>query len=232
MLDALVQKTDCLRVGALLGAKHIGRAGGAVHGVVDVAHGHNLHTLQAFVPSGHVDAGNLVGGAAGGHKVLALIVVELHAHSGRRAAAAVVGGAAAQAHDDLLHAPGGGGQNQLSHAVGGGPAGVLPVLRQGQTRAGGHLHDGGLTAVNEAVKALHLLKEGVLDGDAHLLAPQGGKEAVHAALAAVGHGDGHHLAVREVLGHPAADDLADPGGGQGALEGVGNQDHFFHIASP
>ena len=69
-----------------------------------------------------------MGGAAGGDKGLALVVVELHAHSGGRAAAAVVGGAAAQAHDDLLHALGSGGQNQLAHAVGGGLAGILAIL--------------------------------------------------------------------------------------------------------
>ena len=227
MPQPLVERLDHRRVGALLGPEDIGRAGLAVHGVVYVAHGDDLHAVQRRVAAGHVDALDVLQRAAHGHEALARGVVEPDARGSGRAAAAVVGGAAAQPDDQPPGAGARGVGDQLAHAEGGGAAGILVVAHHRQPGGRGHLQHGGGAAVDQAVIALALLEPGAGDGLGHLVAANGGEEGVHAALAAVGDGDGLHGAAGEYLLDALRYELANAGGRHGALKGIGYKNRFF-----
>ena len=226
--QVLVQALCHGGVRPLLGAEDVSRPGLAVQGVVDVAHGDDLHPGKSPAQSRQVHPGDLPQGAAGGDECLAVLPKE--PGPGRRggAAAAVVGAAAPQAQDDLLAAGPGRVHHELPHPVGGGPLRVQPAFGQGQAGAGRHLDDCGAAALHQAVKACHLLPEGPLDRQLLPLPAHGGEEGLHTALAAVGHGHRFYLTARE---HPPGgfrDLLAHLPGGQGALKGVRRQNDLFH----
>ena len=226
--QASVQAGHHGRVRALLGGEHRGGPRLPIEGVVNVAHGGELHPLERLGHRGDIQSGNLPQGAAGGDKGGAVRPGELRPQSRRGAGAPIVGAAAAQAQNRLGAAGLLGGQEQLPHAVGGGPLRVEAALRQGQASAGGHLDDGGAAVAQNAVEGLHRLPKGPGDGEHAALPACGGQESLYAALAAICHGDAFHLGLGEEPAQLAGHHLAHLAGGQGAFERIGDKKDFLH----
>lgn len=190
-------------------------------------HRHRRQRLQVF----GADAVDIPQCAAGGDKGPAPAVVKFHAQGSGGSAAAVVGGAAAQAQQQTPGPVAGGVQQQLAHAVGGGVRRVQVRSGQRQSRGGRQLHNGGAVR-QQAVKPRRRAAIGARAGAFDPLAAAGRQKRLHRTLAAVGQGDGEHLCpgVRPPDGLPGHG--AEVPGGQGALEGIGDENVFVHIAPP
>ena len=214
-----VQEFHHGRVRPFLGAEDIRRPSGTVHGVVNVTHGGEIHSLQQLPGPADIDMGDLVQGAAGGHESLSRPVQKPDPQGRRAAAAAVVGAAAAQAQQDLgaalLHRM----ADLLAHAVGAGNAGVPAVSHQGQPCGGGHF-DHGPAAIQPQVSGFHVLAEGALDRDGDQFSAADLMEAVHGALAAIRHGNGGQFTVREYFRKARPGNVTDLSAAQKSLEGI------------
>ena len=122
-------------------------------------------------------------------------------------------------------------QQQLAHAVGGGLRRMQVRSGQRQSCGGCQLHNGGAVR-QQAVKPRRRAAIGARAGAFDPLAAAGRQKRLHRTLAAVGQGDGEHLCpgIRPPDGLPGHG--AEVPGGQGALEGIGDENVFVHIAPP
>ena len=105
MAQALLQALYHGTVRALLGGEHIGCPILPIQGVINVAHGHQLHPFQGLGHGGAVQGGNLLQSAAGGQELRAVLPGELGPQSRGSAHASIVGAAAPQAQDDFPPPP-------------------------------------------------------------------------------------------------------------------------------
>jgi len=228
VLQAVIQQTDGLRICALLRAEYSRRAVFPTQGIVNVAHGNDLRLPQPGHKSVCADAGDAVQGPAHGDKGPVRLVQEFNTQGRRRAAAAVVGGAAAQAQDDPLCAALQSVGHQLPDAVCGGVRRPAVIAYQGQARRRSHFYHGSAAVRQKAVAGGDGPAIGIPAGNRDFFSAQGGQEGVHRALSAVRHGNGADLRLRLQGPDLSAQDAAYLPRGQGALEGIRDQNVLAH----
>ena len=169
---------------------------------------------------------DLLQGQPRGNKLLSLAVIEVNAQGGGTAAAAIVGGAPPKAQENLpaamLHRVG----NELPHPVCGGPGGISPLAHHGKPRGGGHFNNSARTLA--AIDPLDGLSIGPGHGGLNPLGSNGLHKAIHRPLSPVCHRDRKDLAPGEEFGNGLSGHAADLQAGDGALEGVGNDNTLFH----
>ena len=218
-LQLMIQKFHHSRICALLGAEDAGRAGRAVHGVVNIAHRGNMHAAQQFLSAADVNVFDPLQRAAHRDEGAPLPIQKADAQSRRAAAAAVVGAASAQSQQDLpvplLHRV----ANLLAHAVGAGSTGILAAAYQRQSGAGRHFNDGP-AAVQLQIGGFHILSVRPLNRDADFPPAANLMEAGRRSLAAIRYGDGRQLARRKNLSKALLCNLTDLLTAQRAFEGV------------
>ena len=218
-LQLMIQKFHHSRICALLGAEDAGRAGRAVHGVVNIAHRGNMHAAQQFLSAADVNVFDPLQRAAHRDEGAPLPIQKADAQSRPAAAAAVVGAASAQSQQDLpvplLHRV----ANLLAHAVGAGSTGILAAAYQRQSGAGRHFNDGP-AAVQLQIGGFHILSVRSLNRDADFPPAANLMEAGHRPLAAIRYGDGRQLARRKNLSKALLCNLTDLLTAQRAFEGV------------
>ena len=225
--QARVQKLHHGRVRAFLGREHMRRAQRAAQWVVDIAHGHQLRARKYGMQAGKVDLRNLRQRCPHRHKGLACRVAEHCTQRCRSAAASVVCGAASQPHHQPFAAALQRMGHQFTHAVGSSLFGVQALAHQRQARRRRHLDDGH-TVRQHAVERGHFLEVRAFYSHGDLFPAHSLQKRIHTSFASVRHRHAVHLGVRIIFLHRLRHYGTDLGRGHGSLEGIGDEDHFFH----
>ena len=191
MPQSRVKALYLFRVRAFLRGENIGRAGRAVKRVRDVAHDCYLHTPEKLVGFGGIDARYATERIADGDEALPVRVKKADPKRRGTAAAAVVRSAAAETEEYPFAAGVYRVGDELADAISRCGAGAAESADLRQTCRGGHFYYRKLA--DTRVCGGGLFAQRVCDRDLNALRIHGLDEAVHGALAAVGHRDADDL---------------------------------------